>query len=90
MAARKTLYLLRQPIHDSNQSLLPSAEEVDVAGTASLVLLEQAVASVPAFPGPVYVLSQGSNPSVQSESKNCISYRDLVTLIAEHERTIVL
>lgn len=55
-----------------------------------MVLLEQAVGSAPAFPGPVYVLSPESETSGATDSKPVISYRDLVTLIAEHETTIVL
>ncbi len=90
MTIRKTLYLLRQPIQDPSQSLLPSPEDTDAAGTVSLVLLEQAMGSAPSFPGPVYVLSPESETSGSSGSKSVISYRDLVTLIAEHETTIVL
>lgn len=90
MTARKTLYLLRQPLQDPSQSLLPSTDNSHASGTASLVLLEQAVGSAPAFPGPVYVLSPESETSGATDSKPVISYRDLVTLIAEHETTIVL
>ena len=89
MAARKTLYLLRQPIRDSiglcyrppKKSTWPELRPW--FSSNKLWLRYRPFRSV-------YVLSRGSNPSVQSESKNCISYRDLVTLIAEHERTIVL
>ncbi|MBA5871185.1 MAG: hypothetical protein GDA68_14480 [Nitrospira sp. CR2.1] len=90
MTVRKTLYLLRQPLQDPNQSLFPSTEDAHAAGTASLVLLEQAVGSAPAFPGPVYVLSSESVAPGTPASTSVISYRDLVALIAEHETTIVL
>ena len=55
-----------------------------------MVLLEQAVGSVPAFPGPVYVLSPESETPGAPDSKSVISYHDLVTLITEHETIIVL
>ncbi len=90
MTARRTLYLLRHPVTDMTQSLLPSADESGVVGTASLVLLEKAVESVPVFPGPVYVLAQESITSVLAESTQRISYRELVSFIAEHDTTIVL
>ena len=90
MPARRTLYLLRQPISDPAYSLLPSAAETQLSDRVSLVLLEGAVSSAPAFPGPVYVLQQKSNTPVQGLSGKMISYRDLVTLIAEHDSTIVL
>lgn len=90
MSARKTLYLLRRPISNPAQSLLPSAAETQLSDRVSLVLLEGAVSSAPAFPGPVYVLQQESGASVQGLSGKIISYRDLVTLITEHDSTIVL
>ena len=71
----KTLYLLRQPLTDPSQSLLPSAEEMPTAGTASLVLLEQAVGAAPAFSGPVYVLSPDVETSAHMASKKVISYQ---------------
>ncbi len=90
MSARKTLYLLRRPISDPAESLLPSAAETERSDRVSLVLLEGAVASAPAFPGPVYVLQQESDASMQGLSGKTISYRDLVILITEHDSTIVL
>lgn len=86
----KTLYLLRQPLTDPSQSLLPSAEEMPVAETASLVLIERAVGTTPAFPGQVYVLSPEMGTSAHEASQKVISYQQLVTLIAEHKRIIVL
>ncbi len=90
MSACKTLYLLRRPISDPAQSLLPSAAETQLSDRVSLVLLEGAVSSAPAFPGPVYVLQQESDAPVQGLSGKMISYRDLVMLIIEHDSTIVL
>lgn len=90
MTARSTLYLLRHPVTDATQSLLPSVDKSRVVGTASLVLLEEAVESVPVFPGPVYVLAQESNTSVHAESTQRISYQELVSFIAEHDATIVI
>ena len=90
MPARKTLYLLRRPVADPAQSLLPSATETQLADQVSLVLLEAARSSAPAFPGPVYVLQQESDAPVGGLAGKIISYRDLVTLIAEHHSIIVL
>lgn len=90
MAARKTLYLLRRPISDPAQSLLPSAAATQLSDTMSLVLLEEALSSTPAFPGPIYVLPSSSGVPVNSAFGKTISYPDLVTLIAEHDSTIVL
>ncbi|MCS6262543.1 MAG: hypothetical protein H8K11_02210 [Nitrospira sp.] len=89
MAARKTLYLLRRPVSDPAQSLLPSASADVSSGVCSLVLLEEAVGSSPAFPGPIYVLPSASGVPA-AVSGTIISYRDLVGLIAEHDSTIVL
>ena len=90
MSAAKTLYLLRRPVSDPAQSLLPFATETQLSDRVSLVLLENAVSSAPAFPGPVYVLCKESDAPVQGVSGKKISYRELVTLIAEHDSTIVL
>jgi hypothetical protein len=85
MSARKTLYLLRRPIVDSAELLLPSASDAQ-----SLVLLEEAVASTPSFSGEIYILQSSSASSAASGSGKMITYQDLVTLIAEHDATIVL
>ena len=90
MPDRKTLYLLRRPISDPAESLLPSAAETQLSDLVSLVLLEAAVSTAPPFPGPVYILQKGSDAPIQEGSGKRISYRDLVTLIAEHHSTIVL
>jgi hypothetical protein len=90
MPVRKTLYLLRRPILDSAQFLLPSASSVSNSDTVSMVLLEEAVSSAPAFPGPTYILRPASAISGESSSGKTISYCDLVALIAEHDSTVVL
>ena len=90
MSARKTLYLLRRPISDPAQSLLPSASTDVSSGVCSLVLLEEAVGSSPAFPGSIYVLPSASGIPATAVSGKVISYRDLVGLIAEHDSIIVL
>ncbi|MCS6289541.1 MAG: hypothetical protein H8K10_11240 [Nitrospira sp.] len=90
MAARKTLYFLRRPVSDPAQSLLPSASADVSPGAYSLVLLEEAVESLPAFPGSIYVLPSASGIAATPVSGKIISYRDLVGLIAEHDSTIVL
>ncbi|MBS0169592.1 MAG: hypothetical protein JSR62_04505 [Nitrospira sp.] len=90
MAARRTLYLLRQPVTDMTRSLLPSADETGAVRTASLVLLEQAVESVPVFPGPIYMLASESEVSGHAGPQQVISYQELVTFITEHDTTIVL
>ncbi|HMU31212.1 MAG: hypothetical protein KF854_03225 [Nitrospira sp.] len=90
MSEHKTLYLLRQPISDPAETLLPSAAETQLADRVSLVLLEAAASTTPSFPGPIYVLHQDSATPVQGGSRTQISYRELVTLIAEHPSTIVL
>lgn len=90
MPARKTLYLLRRPIVDSAEFLLPSASGAPSSDAHSLVLLEEAVASTPSFPGEIYILQSSSASSAASGSGETITYRDLVTLIAEHDATIVL
>ncbi|MBK7484883.1 MAG: hypothetical protein IPI70_01750 [Nitrospira sp.] len=90
MPAHKTLYLLRRPISDPAQSLLPSASAEVSSGVCSLVLLEEAVGSSPAFPGPIYVLPSASGSAATAASGKIISYRELVGLIAEHDSTIVL
>jgi hypothetical protein len=90
MPARKMLYLLRRPISDPAQSLLPSAAATELSSTVSLVLLEKALSSPPAFPGPIYILHRTADVPGESSSGKKISYRDLVTLIAEHDSTIVL
>jgi hypothetical protein len=90
MPEHKTLYLLRRPISDPAESLLPSAAETQLSDLVSLVLLEAAVSTAPPFPGPVYILQRGSDAPIQEGSGKRISYRDLVTLIAEHHSTIVL
>lgn len=86
MSDRKTLYLLRRPISDPVQSLLPSASST----ACSLVLLEEAVGAPPAFPGPMYVLPSAAGIPATPASGKIISYRDLIELIAEHESIIVL
>lgn len=88
MPPHKTLYLLRRPIMDQAESLLPSISATTPSGTCSLVLLEEAVSSSVSFPGQVYVLRSVSDSS--EHAGQIISYRDLVTLIAEHDATIVL
>ncbi len=90
MPARKTLYLLRRPIVDSVEPLLPSASQASTSNSFSLVLLEEAVSSSPSFPGKVYVLDAASGLPTGSGAGQNISYRDLVALIAEHDATIVL
>ncbi len=90
MPARKTLYLLRRPIVDSTQSLLPSVPAASSSDTFSLVLLEEAVDSPPSFPGQIYVLESASSSQAKPVSVPSISYRDLVALIADHDATIVL
>ncbi|MCW5797111.1 MAG: hypothetical protein KIT40_01305 [Nitrospira sp.] len=90
MAKHKTLYLLRRPISDPAELLLPSSSDTQLADRVSLVLLEAARSTAPSFPGPVYILHHDSDPPVQSGSGKRISYRELVTLIAEHHSTIVL
>lgn len=90
MSARKTLYLLRRPMVDSGESLLPSNAATDPSGTVSLVLLERAISSSPPFPGSVYVLRSPSDGLVEPGAGENISYPDLVALIAEHDATIVL
>lgn len=90
MPPRKTLYLLRRPIVDSMQTLLPSTSSASSSEKLSLVLLEEAVSSSPTFPGQIYVLHPQSDVPIGSVSGKLISYRDLVTLIEEHEATIVL
>ena len=90
MPARKTLYLLRRPIVDSVNSLLPSASK-SLPGACSLVLLENAVSSPPPpFPGPLYLLPAPSDAPVKPAVGIIISYPDLVALIDEHDATIVL
>lgn len=90
MSARKTLYLLRRPIVDSTQSLLPLTSAGGSGGNVSLVLLEEAVRSAPSFPGPVYVLRSSSNDCPKPSDEKIISYPELVALIAEHDTSIVL
>lgn len=90
MPPRKTLYLLRRPIADSMQTLLPSTSSASSSENLSLVLLEEAVSSSPTFPGQIYVLPPQSDVPIGSVFGKLISYRDLVTLIEEHEATIVL
>ena len=91
MPPRKTLYLLRRPIMDSTESLLPSISETAASGTLSLVLLEKAVLSPPpSFPGQVYVLRSSSEGHPAPGIGQNISYPDLVALITEHDATIVL
>jgi hypothetical protein len=75
---------------DSGESLLPSNVATAPSGTVSLVLLERAVSSPPSFPGPVYVLRSPSGGLVEPGGGKNISYPDLVALIDEHDRTIVL
>lgn len=91
MPARKTLYLLRRPIVDPGQSLLPPASSASPCDNLTLVLLEEARASSPSFPGHIYVLqpASGDDP-IGSVSGQSISYRDLIALIEEHDTTIVL
>ena len=89
MPSRRLLYLLRSPIADSAQSLLPSTAFLD-ATSSSLVLLEEAVSSSPSFPGQVYILRSPNDGPVASGAGKHISYQDLVVLIAEHDSTIVL
>ncbi len=88
MSARNTLYLLRRPITDASTSLLPSSPLP--SGTCSLVLLEEAVSSMPSFPGQIYVLRSPSAGPEQNGKGHNISHKDLVALIAEHDVTIVL
>ena len=90
MSARKTLYLLRRPIVDSTQSLLPLTSAGGPGGNVSLVLLEEAVESTPSFPGPVYVLRSSSNDCSKPSDEKIICYPELVALIAEHDTSIVL
>jgi len=90
MPEHKTLYLLRRPISDPAESLLPAAAETELSDRVSLVVLEGAVSSTPPFPGPVYILRQESGAPVREGSGANISYRELVKLIAEHDSTIVL
>lgn len=90
MSEHKTLYLLRQPILDPAETLLPSAAETQLADRVSLVLLEAAISTTPSFPGPIYILHQDSGTPIPGGSGKQISYRELVTLIAEHHSTIVL
>ena len=91
MPARKTLYLLRRPIVDAAESLLPSASATSTSGTFSLVLLEKAILSPsPSFPGSVYILRSPSEGFTEPAVGKNISYPDLVALIDEHDRTIVL
>lgn len=90
MSEHKTLYLLRQPISDPAETLLPSAAETQLADRVSLVLLEAAISTTPSFPGPIYILHQDSGRPIPGGSGKQISYRELVTLIAEHHSTIVL
>lgn len=90
MPARKTLYLLRRPIGDSAESLLPAASATVSSDTVSLVLLEEAVSSSPSFPGHIYVIESASGHPIETSARQSISYRELVILIAEHDVTIVL
>ncbi|WHZ23847.1 MAG: hypothetical protein OJF47_002959 [Nitrospira sp.] len=90
MPSRKTLYLLRRPIADSMQTLWPSTSSASSSDKLSLLLLEEALSSSPTFPGQIYVLHPRSDVPVGSVSGQLISYKDLVTLIDEHEVTIVL
>ena len=90
MPARKTLYLLRRPIVDSAEFLLPSGSATGSSDTVSLVLLEEAVSSLPSFPGQIYVLQPASGSSKEAGAGQNISYQNLVALIAEHDATIVL
>lgn len=90
MSDRKTLYLLRRPISDPAQSLLPSASSDVSSAACSLVLLEEAVAASPTFPGTIYVLPSATGIAATPASGKIISYRDLVGLIAEHDSIIVL
>jgi hypothetical protein len=90
MPDHKTLYLLRRPIADPAQSLLPPASPASPSDNLTLVLLEEAQSSSPSFPGKIYVLQPESEDPIGSVSGKTISYRDLVTLIEEHDTTIVL
>lgn len=90
MPDQKTLYLLRRPISNPAESLLPSASDTHLADWVSLVLVEAAGSTVPSFPGPIYILQHGSDAPVPDGSGKKISYRELVTLIAEHPSTIVM
>lgn len=90
MPDRKTLYLLRRPISDPAESLLPSAAETQLSDRVSLVLMEAALSTAPPFPGPVYSLHQEAGAHSHEGSAKSISYRELVRLIAEHHSTIVL
>lgn len=90
MPDQKTLYLLRRPISNPAESLLPSASDTHLADWVSLVLVEAAGSTVPSFPGPIYILQHGSDAPVPDGSGKKISYRELVTLISEHPSTIVL
>jgi len=90
MPARKTLYLLRRPLIDSPESLLPSTSMPTPGQSVSLVLLEGALSLTPSFPGPVYVLCSPSDGVREPDGKQRIAYPELVALIAEHDVTIVL
>ena len=90
MPARKALYLLRHTLVDSLESLLPVASTAASSDSVSLVLLEEAVSSSPSFPGPIYVIESVSRRPTTAAAVQSISYRDLVTLIAEHDAIIVL
>jgi hypothetical protein len=86
MADHTVLYLLRHPL--SNQCSFLGR---DMSGSArsSLVLLEAALSAPPGFVGPVYRLQEEAT-SENKGSAETISYRELLRLIAEHDRTIVL
>ncbi|MCC2643301.1 MAG: hypothetical protein K0S45_3714 [Nitrospira sp.] len=90
MPDHKTLYLLRRPIKDPGQSLLPAASPGTASGNLTLVLMEEARSSQPSFPGQVYVLQPATGDPIEVRSGKSISYRDLIALIEEHDRTIVL
>jgi hypothetical protein len=87
MADQTLLYLLRHPGTDlcpllkAGQSGSPQC---------SLVLLERAVAVPPDFSGPVYRLQDQTEPPKEHGGGSIISYRELIALIARHDRTIVL
>ena len=90
MPARKTLYLLRRASVDSAEFLQPAASATASSDSVSLVLLEEAVSSSPSFPGHIYVIESANGRPIGAGAGQTISYRELVTLIAEHDVTIVL
>lgn len=86
----KVLYMIRKPVEALEEGILPDFTDTEHQSNASILLLEDGVTSQHLPNVPVYALRDDVMQRGMTTSVPLISYQEIVKLVFEVDRVIVL